>query len=54
MLIQRFSRAVNLNIHLYCLVLDGVDRHSAEGGLAARDFAPLIVDVSVAVRERRL
>jgi hypothetical protein len=31
-LIQRFGSAANLNIHLHCLVLDGVYRHSAEGG----------------------
>jgi hypothetical protein len=30
-LIQRFGSAANLNIHLHCLVLDGVYRHSAEG-----------------------
>jgi len=30
-LIQRFGSAANLNIHLHCLVLDGVYRHSACG-----------------------
>ena len=30
-LIQRFDSAANLNIHLHCLVLDGVYRRSAEG-----------------------
>ena len=30
-LIQRFGSAANLNIHLHCLVLDGVYRHSADG-----------------------
>ena len=30
-LIQRFGSAANLNIHLHCLVLDGVYRRSAEG-----------------------
>ena len=30
-LIQRFGSAANLNIHLHCLVLDGVNRRSAEG-----------------------
>ena len=30
-LIQRFGSAANLNIHLHCLVLDGVNRCSAEG-----------------------
>ena len=29
--IQRFGSAANLNIHLHCLVLDGVYRHKAEG-----------------------
>ena len=29
-LIQRFGSAANLNIHLHCLVLDGVYRRSAE------------------------
>jgi hypothetical protein len=30
-LIQRFGSAVNLNIHLHCLVLDGVYRRGADG-----------------------
>ncbi len=30
-LIQRFGSAANLNIHLHCLVLDGVYRRSADG-----------------------
>ena len=30
-LIQRFASAANLNIHLHCLVLDGVYRCDAEG-----------------------
>ena len=30
-LIQRFGSAANLNIHLHCLVLDGVYRRSTEG-----------------------
>jgi hypothetical protein len=30
-LIQRFGSAANLNVHLHCLVLGGVYRHSAEG-----------------------
>jgi hypothetical protein len=30
-LIQRFGSAANLNIHLHCLVLDGVYRGSSEG-----------------------
>ena len=32
-LIQRFGSAANLNIHLHCLVLDGVYRRSAEGAV---------------------
>jgi uncharacterized protein (DUF983 family) len=31
-LIQRFGSAANLNIHLHCLVLDGVYRCGADGG----------------------
>jgi hypothetical protein len=31
-LIQRFGSAANLNIHLHCLVLDGVYRRIAAGG----------------------
>ena len=30
-LIQRFGSAANLNIHLHCLVLDGVYQRSADG-----------------------
>ena len=30
-LIQRFGSAANLNIHLHCLVLDGVYRCGADG-----------------------
>jgi Putative transposase len=30
-LIQRFGSAANLNIHLHCLVLDGIYRISSEG-----------------------
>jgi len=30
-LIQRFGSATNLNIHLHCLVLDGICRCDAEG-----------------------
>ena len=37
-LIQRFGSAANLNIHLHCLVLDGVYRHNADG-------APVFVEV---------
>ena len=37
-LIQRFGSAANLNIHLHCLVLDGVYRRSADG-------APVFVEV---------
>lgn len=38
-LIERFGRAANLNMHLHCLVLDGVYRRSAEG-------APQLVEVA--------
>ena len=40
MLIQRFGSAANLNIHLHCLVLDGVYRRSADG-------TPEFVEVAV-------
>ena len=30
-LIQRFGSAANLNIHLHCLMLDGVYRHGTDG-----------------------
>ncbi|MFO0299761.1 MAG: deoxyribodipyrimidine photo-lyase [Pseudomonadota bacterium] len=33
-LIQRFGSAANLNIHLHCLVLDGVYRRAADGSPA--------------------
>ena len=33
-LIQRFGSAANLNIHLHCLMLDGVCRRSADGAPA--------------------
>ncbi|MFM8769521.1 MAG: transposase, partial [Rubrivivax sp.] len=33
-LIQRFGSAANLNIHLHCLVLDGVYRCGADGALS--------------------
>jgi hypothetical protein len=33
-LIQRFGSAANLNIHLHCLVLDGVYRRGADGSPA--------------------
>ena len=31
-LVQRFGSAANLNVHLHCLVLDGLYRSDAEGG----------------------
>ena len=37
-LIQRFGSAANLNIHLHCLVLDGVYRRRTEG---APEFVPV-------------
>jgi hypothetical protein len=38
-LIQRFGSAANLNIHLHCLVLDGVSRCDADG-------APIFVEAA--------
>jgi Putative transposase len=37
-LIQRLGSAANLNIHLHCLVLDGVYRHS-EGAAVFHEVA---------------
>ena len=45
-LIQRFGSAANLNIHLYCLVLDGVYRRGADG-------APVFVEVHAPTDESR-
>jgi hypothetical protein len=42
-LIQRFGSAANLNIHLYCLVLDGVYRRT--------DGDPVFVEVSAPIDE---
>jgi hypothetical protein len=39
-LIQRFGSAANLNIHLHCLVLDGVYRCGADGAPGTRCCAP--------------
>jgi len=43
-LIQRFGSAADLNIHLHCLVLDGVYRCGADG-------APLFVEASAPTDE---
>jgi len=43
-LIQRFGSAANLNIHLHCLVLDGVYRSDAEG-------APSFIEASAPTDE---
>ena len=43
-LIQRFGSPANLNIHLHCLVLDGVYRCSTEGD-------PVFVEVSAPTDE---
>ena len=43
-LIQRFGSAANLNIHLHCLVLDGVYRRSTEG-------EPVFVEVAAPTDE---
>ncbi len=48
-LIQRFGSAANLNIHLHCLVLDGVYRRGTDGApefvevFASTDQAPQTV-----------
>jgi len=47
-LIQRFGSAANLNIHLHCLVLDGVYRCGAEGSPA-----PIEADVPTDDEEAR-
>ena len=39
-LIRRFDSAANLNIHLHCLVLDGVYRRSAYGTPASVEGGP--------------
>jgi hypothetical protein len=38
--IQRFGSAVNLNVHLHCLVLDGVYRCGADGAPAFIEAGP--------------
>jgi Putative transposase len=38
--IQRFGSAANLNIHLHCLVLDGVDQRTEHGPLFQEARAP--------------
>ena len=43
-LIQRFGSAANLNIHLHCLVLDGVYRRNADG-------APVFMEVQAPTDE---
>jgi hypothetical protein len=39
-LIQRFGSAANLNIHLHCLVLDGVYRSTADEAVFQEARAP--------------
>ena len=39
-LIQRFGSAANLNVHLHCLVLDGVYRRTGEGPVFVATRAP--------------
>ncbi len=39
-LILRFGSAANLNVHLHCLVLDGVYRCGADGGTAFFEAGP--------------
>ena len=45
-LIQRFGSAANLNIHLHCMVLDGVYRSDAEGEPEFIEAAAPIDEVS--------
>ena len=47
-LIQRFGSAANLNIHLHCLVLDGVYRRTEEG---ASKFVEVPAPTDEAVQE---
>src|SRR5215813_1834934 len=63
MLIQRFGSAANLNIHLHCLVLDGVYLkrdgaavfHEAAEGQSARSTAPSrIADLRLRIANFRL
>ena len=44
-LIQRFGSAVNLNIHLHCLVLDGVYRGSEGVAVFHEASAPTAVEL---------
>ena len=44
-LIQRFGSAANLNIHLHCLVLDGVYRHSEGAAVFHEVAAPIIEEL---------
>ena len=44
-LIQRFGSAANLNIHLHCLVLDGVYQRSEAGPVFVEALAPANEDV---------
>ena len=59
-LIQRFGSAANLNIHLYCLVLDGVYGHGTDGEFAfvavpaPTDEALLAVSHKIITRVRKL
>ncbi len=46
-LIERFGSTANLNIHLHCLVLDGVYRRSAEG---APEFAEVAAPTDEALQ----
>ena len=46
-LIQRFGSAANLNIHLHCLVLDGVYRRGTDG---APEFVEALAPTDEALR----
>ena len=48
-LIQRFGSAANLNIHLHCLVLDGVYRRGADG---APSFVEVVAPTVAQVLDR--
>jgi len=51
-LIQRFGSAANLNVHLHCLVLDGVYRRGADGGPAFNEVPAPTDEVLQAVLHR--
>jgi hypothetical protein len=53
-LVQRFGSAANLNIHLHCLVLDGVYRCGVDGvPVMNRPAYRLLMDQGAGHRSRR-